>query len=438
MTDDQLVSIIKDHSEKESSLILELMTGELGKLKTQLDEELIEVKVLKSTLIELITDIKTDIEKSVDDSIEEMVAFTTNDLKDTVNDPLLKQIEFIRKEVSAQKDKLSDLQHIVDTSERKLIDVSQKQNNDLIELKQTVDTQTENALNSTKRLDDMCVREESSVEEFLKLSNTVAALEDQTSIAQMQTVGALDEISQTQSETIKEAIDEQTQTIDLAASELKTITADKLEMIELKNKVYLQEELLRLNDHINGKLNTLKGEKGDCGEKGSQGESGLLRGISKWQDGTLAKSGDAFLFEGGLWAVNVSETKQTPSISTKDWSLLIDGFKSATLQEGVLTFLKSSGAIEKLGKVAITPRGSFFKGQSYQLLDLVTHNKASWISIADGNTNHPPSDNWMMVGGKGQKGEPGKTGQKGSDGKDATLNPEDLLPIINSAIEGNK
>jgi len=56
---------------------------------------------------------------------------------------------------------------------------------------------------------------------------------------------------------------------------------------------------------------------------------------------------------------------------------------------------------EKLGKIAITPKGQYVAG-SYERLDLVTDNGSSYLSLKDNNTSTLNTEDWMLVAEKGK------------------------------------
>lgn len=81
--------------------------------------------------------------------------------------------------------------------------------------------------------------------------------------------------------------------------------------------------------------------------------------------------------------------------------------------------------ITDIGKVAITPRKDYKNEQTYEWLDVVTHDGASYMCIAeDGCTGIVPTntDYWQLLakggdtGEKGDKGDPGDKGDTGDTG----------------------
>jgi len=135
------------------------------------------------------------------------------------------------------------------------------------------------------------------------------------------------EYHKTQDEGIALQIDAIEETTASAVSKTEQDLTDFLnlsaETIELKLANTQNTELLRLNDHINQKLNLLKGDKGDSGEKGDKGESGFLSGVSEWKNGDIAKQNEARTFENGLWLCKVSQTASPPSLGDS-WDLVVE------------------------------------------------------------------------------------------------------------------
>ena len=230
---------------------------------------------------------------------------------------------------------------------------------------------------------------------------------------------------------IKDAIKKETDSLE--AGLLSDIIAETMRTAEkalLQNQLMIKDELLNINTHINERLDSLKGEKGD---KGETGKRGLLSGVSFWKDGDIARQGDACSYQNGLWLCE-KETGKAPQLCP-EWLLISDGIKETKVDNGNLKVIKTSGVEVDLGRVSVSVAGAFVKGDSYSIYDIVTHNKTSWISLKDNNTNHPPSDSWVMLAGKGARGETGKKGEKGETGN--SIDPEDLIPIVKTIVEAD-
>lgn len=75
-------------------------------------------------------------------------------------------------------------------------------------------------------------------------------------------------------------------------------------------------------------------------------------------------------------------------------------------------------ATKILGKVAITPKGEFNELTEYQVLDLVTYQGSSYISLQKTTGNLPTDEEyWQLVAEKGDKGEQGIQGVQGVQGE---------------------
>ena len=74
-------------------------------------------------------------------------------------------------------------------------------------------------------------------------------------------------------------------------------------------------------------------------------------------------------------------------------------------------------ATKILGKVAITPKGEFNELTEYQVLDIVTYQGSSYISLQKTTGNLPTNEEyWQLVAQKGDKGEQGEQGIQGIQG----------------------
>ena len=66
---------------------------------------------------------------------------------------------------------------------------------------------------------------------------------------------------------------------------------------------------------------------------------------------------------------------------------------------------------KNLGKVSVTPRGTYTAGTSYERLDIVTYQGGSWIALQN-STNVTPAAGayWQQLSSKGDKGDQGPIG----------------------------
>ena len=65
---------------------------------------------------------------------------------------------------------------------------------------------------------------------------------------------------------------------------------------------------------------------------------------------------------------------------------------------------------KNLGKVAVTPRGAYSSGTSYERLDVVTYQGGSWMALQS-STNVTPASGayWMQIAAKGDDGSSGQS-----------------------------
>ncbi len=214
---------------------------------------------------------------------------------------------------------------------------------------------------------------------------------------------------------------------------------DTLEMKSLGLANTVNTEFLRMNNQINTRLNTLKGDKGDCGEKGQQGNDGSLSGVSVWATGNIKNRDDAVTHKNGVWLCSAKQTASEPSLESGDWALLSDGVVSHSISEdGSLIVTRSSGREEDVGQVTFNISGTYDKSKTYDKLALVMHNKMIYVSTCNKNSSEPPSgDKWIPLTRRGNKGPAGAQGKQGPSGKDGQNNMgiDDVLAIVESTIE---
>ena len=213
------------------------------------------------------------------------------------------------------------------------------------------------------------------------------------------------------------------------SSDLKDTLSGLMETTALKLNNKQNEELLRLNDHVNQKLNALKGDKGDAGEKGNKGEDGFLSGVSQWKAGIITSENEAKTFANGLWLCQVSQTAASPCIGD-DWSLVVDGISDIKLSDNNIEVAFSSGKTRNIGRVGYVHKGVYSDKKTYSKNDVVTLNKTAFVSMEDDNANNPPSNNWKLLSGKGDKGAKGDRG--------GNLDPKELTTLIIDVVEGMK
>ena len=92
---------------------------------------------------------------------------------------------------------------------------------------------------------------------------------------------------------------------------------------------------------------------------------------------------------------------------------------------------------KNLGKVALTPRGVYSPGSSYEKLDVVTYSGSSWLCLQDVQGVTPtPGVYWMQLT---SKGDTGATGQAATVavGTVTTVSPSSPATVTNSGTANN-
>ena len=216
---------------------------------------------------------------------------------------------------------------------------------------------------------------------------------------------------------------------------------DHVERIDLKLSDIQSKELLKLNDRVQTSLNALKGEKGDKGDAGQKGESGFLSGVSVWENGSIAKCGEAFSHRNGLWLCDAEQTAREPDSECSDWKLVNDGVSKFYVDDYELKLYFSSGKEFNLGQVGWVHRGDFDADKIYRAGDVVIRNNTAFVSLKNDNTDHPPGNSWRKIVSKGSPGQKGKDGPKGEKGDKGdkgdvgeSLKPEDMIPMVTDIV----
>lgn len=78
-----------------------------------------------------------------------------------------------------------------------------------------------------------------------------------------------------------------------------------------------------------------------------------------------------------------------------------------------------------LGKVSVTPKGTYDAGTQYEALDAVSHAGGSWLACKASRGVEPGTDpeSWMQLAEKGKTGDTGPQGAPGKDGADGSPGP---------------
>ena len=211
---------------------------------------------------------------------------------------------------------------------------------------------------------------------------------------------------------------------------------DSFEKIRLDSVNRINSELIRLNDHVNTKLTSLKGEKGDTGEKGNEGDNGFLSGVSIWKTGHISKRDEAVTHNNSLWLCACEQTAQEPGIGD-DYQLLNDGIKELTLDDQHhLCLVMGSNKEFDLGYVGFKFKGDYSDKETYDKNDLTALNGTTFISLCADNSNRPHSNTWKAFVKRGPKGSPGEKGEEGKAYNfDAEAFMDDVTAVIDTVVD---
>lgn len=81
--------------------------------------------------------------------------------------------------------------------------------------------------------------------------------------------------------------------------------------------------------------------------------------------------------------------------------------------------------ITNLGKVSVTPKGTWVDGLKYDRLDIVEYEGSSYLSVKESNT-YPLDDTsyWQLLAAKGEQGLQGEQGEQGIQGTEGEQGPQ--------------
>jgi hypothetical protein len=158
-----------------------------------------------------------------------------------------------------------------------------------------------------------------------------------------------------------------------------------------------------------------QGAPGDVGPRGAQGQQGIqgpqgipsVVGVWKgaWVAGTYAK-GDVVSRNGSSWASAKNGNTDDPATAPPgSWDLVVS--------KG------DKGDKGDQGAPGLKWIGSWNSGTTFAKTEVVTHGGSAWVSVQDGNTNHPPASSptwWDQIAAKGDQGPPGIQGPPGPGG----------------------
>lgn len=137
----------------------------------------------------------------------------------------------------------------------------------------------------------------------------------------------------------------------------------------------------------------IDGKDGAAGERGPEGPPGKLPMIAAWDD-RVHYEGEAVTWRGGVYQA-LRDTGKEPG--GDDWHCIVE--------RGL------DGADGRSFKV----RGTWQDGETYQALDVVALNGASFAAKRD-EPGPCPGDGWQMLSMQGKAGRPGPKGDQGDRG----------------------
>ena len=369
-------------------------------------------------------------------------------VKEIIDVQIDKAMESVNLKLAVQNELISNLSEIVDVVkefglENNATLSEYKSNNSAIETKLTESQETLSDLlngkidKATDTVDlKLAVQSELIAEAKSFIESASEAFKNKANVIQdnfieLETRSL--EFTTTHAQTIEEKFDalnviNKEEIVELS-TQLKSGIESSTETLNLKLNNTQNEELLRLNNHINKKLDALKGDKGDAGEKGDKGEDGFLSGVSKWETGSITCENEAKTFDNGLWICQVPQTAASPCIGD-DWGLIVDGISDIKMNDSNIEVKFASGKTRNIGRAGYVHKGVYSDKKTYSKNDIVTLNKTAFVSMEDDNANNPPSNNWKLLSGKGDKGAKGDRG--------GNLEPKELTTLIIDVVEGMK
>jgi hypothetical protein len=137
------------------------------------------------------------------------------------------------------------------------------------------------------------------------------------------------------------------------------------------------------------------GVPGPCGEKGDPGAPGKLPPVKAYRPDEVHYAGEVVVHEGSAYQAQ-RDTARAPS-HDRDWVCI-----AAAGRDGV-------------DGCSPTVRGTFDPNVTYQRLDIVALDKASFIARHD-EPGPCPGDGWQLIAAHGAPGEKGSLGPRGAQG----------------------
>lgn len=164
-----------------------------------------------------------------------------------------------------------------------------------------------------------------------------------------------------------------------------------------------------------------QGERGEPGQPGERGPEGRLPIVRAWADGVYY-AGDVVTFDGSLYQAARDTGKQP---GHEDWTMIVSAGRDGR-----------DGADGRSFRV----RGTWAEGQSYEALDVVAVNGASFAARRD-DPGPCPGDGWQLIASRGKTGAPGQNGAAGPRGergevgraiRSATVDETGMLRFLNA------
>ena len=136
------------------------------------------------------------------------------------------------------------------------------------------------------------------------------------------------------------------------------------------------------------------GADGKDGDRGPEGPAGKLPVTRAWADG-VHYEGDVVTHDGGTWQA-IRDTGRAPP--HEDWACLA-----------------APGRAGADGRT-FTIRGTWAEAETYQAMDVVALNGASFVARRD-DPGACPGEGWQMIAAQGKRGAPGEAGKPGPRGE---------------------
>ena len=144
-----------------------------------------------------------------------------------------------------------------------------------LETKKLNDTVVETEGKLLGKMSQLCIDTDGMINVIQK--ETLKSVDDNTNLVNeinKTNISKMHEVAKVNVELIDKLFSESKVNIDKLFSDVSNRITNDFKSLELADKIYMQDELLRLNDYVNNKLSVLKGDKGDIGDSGLDGKDG--------------------------------------------------------------------------------------------------------------------------------------------------------------------